>query len=44
MKKFFMILILKGITGELIDFKEYKDKVILVVNTGKLLWFYKSIR
>jgi glutathione peroxidase len=34
---------IESITGETIDFKDYKNKVILVVNTCKLLRVYKTI-
>ena len=42
--KIFFDLNIEGISGEVINFAEYKNKVILIVNTASLLWIYKSIQ
>ena len=42
MKKFFMILKLKDISGEIIDLKNYKNKAILLVNTASFCGFTKQ--
>ena len=42
MKNFFMISKIESIDGEIINFKEYKNKVVLLVNTASYCGFTKQ--